>query len=449
MKLSCVNCGANLIYKIGTHSVICVHCMQEQDIKNLDFKRPDIESNLYTCSSCGAKLSTINNAIIHKCNFCGSDNFIQTKTSLNINDNKIIPFNTTKEDLIKNFKKHIGSNTLSNPEFFSEKNIIETTGIYIPVNYTEYSLQYDSTGLVLLKDNAGSMTLSDSYTYKASYNLHLIFDKLKTLPDNIFNSLLQFDFGKATNYSPYYMLGFASSLDNESIIIKRNRVFNTIRQYLKTDTKNSIVEQAINTCYKNKEIIPNANEINNENSEIIDRNNIYNYKTLKNQNYYVPIWLCAYSLGSSIYYFAMNGQNGKIVSTLPVDRQKAKQVIKQTHSTRSIEWIVGFIVLVSILSFLINILKENYELASNFSMLSILILCIPILIPVVLLVVGIINYVSNINNYNIQSTQIGKERVMQGTTNIDNSLSQSIRVFKTKETENTISAVAGNSKKRL
>ncbi len=236
------------------------------------------------------------------------------------------------------------------------------------------------------------------------------------------------------------MLGFASSLDNESIIIKRNHVFNTIRQYLKTDTKNSIVEQAINTCYKNKEIIQNANEIDNENSDIIDRNNIYNYKTLKNQNYYVPIWLCAYSLGSSIYYFAMNGQNGKIVSTLPVDRQKAKQVIKQTHSIRNIEWIVRFIFLVSILSFLINKLKDQYEFAINFSTLSVIVLCIPVLIPIILLVIGIINYISNISNYSQESTYIGQERVKECSTNIDNSLSQSIQIFKIKEFENTIDA---------
>ena len=231
MKLACKNCGADLKYNIKDKMLYCSHCSQSAPV--LDYKYGDskIDTKIYTCSSCGAKLNTVNEMIINKCNFCGSNNFVTTDSTINLSNVKILPFKYDKDYLLDKFTEHISKNRFSNSSFFSRENIIDTVGLYIPVRLKKYKLNYSSEGIFFTEN--GDDLEKKHFSQNSNYDVEICFDKLKSMPDELFNSLLGYNFESGVEFSPYYLLGFATSLDNESFVIKHDKAMHKIHNALK------------------------------------------------------------------------------------------------------------------------------------------------------------------------------------------------------------------------
>ena len=110
----CPSCGANVKFNPTTQKWDCEYCgnsyeigefekQQEKETKeNLDF-----EIDEYTCPNCGATVVTDANTVATHCVYCGNTTIMKNRLQGEFKPDKLIPFKTTKEEAIEEFKKNV------------------------------------------------------------------------------------------------------------------------------------------------------------------------------------------------------------------------------------------------------------------------------------------------------------------------------------------------------
>ena len=126
----CPSCGANVKFNPTTQKWDCEYCgnsyeigefekQQEKETKeNLDF-----EIDEYTCPNCGATVVTDANTVATHCVYCGNTTIMKNRLQGEFKPDKLIPFKTTKEEAIEEFKKNVKKRWFAPSDFHDEKNI--------------------------------------------------------------------------------------------------------------------------------------------------------------------------------------------------------------------------------------------------------------------------------------------------------------------------------------
>lgn len=367
MKLGCPKCGANVEYVVGTDEVFCSTCNStsqiSQLIKTLNKNDSKIENYVsqYSCSQCGAKIISIDNSTVNVCNFCGSVNFQIKKMNYKLNKSKIIPFKYSKEDFLNNYKSFVSKNLISNVEFFSEEKITKISGLYVPVSINNYNMNFNSTGMVSFerKNNFKASPIKKyKYFYKSKYYLTAYYDLVRKLPDYLLFNLMPFNLDEVKSFSPYYFAGFSSPKVDD---YENDKMRAISRDSIPTITK------AIKTNFKGaRKFEPKVNNIE--------------LSTVDEGEYYLPIWLCSYSHEGAIYSFAMNGQTGKIISTLPIDYSKYERIYKRAKRVSFFSTIANLImILIEVLKYYFGTFSR-YRLTEPTIIITFIIICLLIII---------------------------------------------------------------------
>jgi len=362
MKLACINCGSNIVYKIGTGEVYCDHCKSTTLINDLYEqldKQLEYDSNEYTCSSCGAKIITIDNSLVNYCNFCGSTNFESHVAKTRFKNIEIIPFKYSKDDFIKRYEEYIAENRLSNIEFFKQGSVTEVLGLYIPASINKYDLHFDSKGLLKFeeKNDSGEKPNKElEYEYAANYKIDVFYDSVRKLPDYIISNLMPFGFSDSKKFSPYYIAGLSCPKVDDYEKDKLSSIAKSVSDILKKNASN------------------NFHDI----KEIDDISNELEFKSRDKVECYLPIWLCSYVYEGNIYSFAMNGQTGKIIYTLPKSKEKFDKDLKKRNIQNGIYVIRRNleIALIAFIVFLIAIFKAKNSPIESFTPYIIIFICI-------------------------------------------------------------------------
>lgn len=124
----CPSCGANVKFNPTTQKWDCEYCgnsyeigefekQQEKETKeNLDF-----EIDEYTCPNCGATVVTDANTVATHCVYCGNTTIMKNRLQGEFKPDKLIPFKTTKEEAIEEFKKNVKKKWFAPSDFHDEK----------------------------------------------------------------------------------------------------------------------------------------------------------------------------------------------------------------------------------------------------------------------------------------------------------------------------------------
>ena len=319
MKLECPSCGANVKYIIGTHQVLCTHCNEKFDIDSLTKKLYSSGNNInnseiqeFHCSSCGAKFVSMDNSIIKICNFCGSENLTKSTLHSKIVTRKIIPFEITKEQMIKKFKDYIKYNPVSNSKFFNEDKIQKITGLYIPVKVCNYDANFHAYSNLILSFD------TEPFEFHSEYKATITVDCLKDYPNIVFKNLLPYNLNKSVTYSPYYLIDYFA--------ITGNDFYKPMIKASKTDISDKLffdMEQIFRYMhFSDSPLVKPITFPNKKEQFLLELN------TTSSDNYFFPVWTCSYKYNNKEYTFAINGQTGKVVADLPLDNIKAKKFTK-------------------------------------------------------------------------------------------------------------------------
>lgn len=261
---------------------------------------------VYTCESCGGEITADQNTGATICPFCGNRVLIKGQFDDSLKPDCIIPFKLDKKAAKEAYHKHINSKSFVPSVFKDENHIDEIVGVYVPFWI------YDMTGQGNNSYNAemtriwisGDREFTEHNFYlversgEAEFQ-HIPEDGSRKMADDLMESLEPYDFSETVPFKAAYLAGYVA--DRYDVEAKECRERAEIR------VKNSI-KAALRDTVSGYDIVTPGHE----NTDIA--NVRYKYALY-------PVWILNTTWQDKKYVFAMNGQSGKMVGDLPLDKK--------------------------------------------------------------------------------------------------------------------------------
>ncbi|MGM9974901.1 MAG: hypothetical protein ACI33K_12765 [Clostridiaceae bacterium] len=328
----CPSCGAAIAYDSSSNNLTCEYCNSSFEISTLEeyskltstsdessYQWEDEQSSeqwteeekekfsSYLCQSCGGEIVTDETTAATRCPYCDSITIVNNKLSGELKPELIVPFKINKEAAEKALKEFYKNKKLL-PDLFRSKNRIESiTGIYVPFWIfscgTKAALSYDGTRIRTWSDSKYNYTETSHYliSRKGTLSFEAIpIDGSKKMDDDFMESIEPYNLKDAVEFSTAYLSGYFADrydVDSES---SRKRVNERV--------ENSTLEVFSSTVYGYNSVVPKSRSI-----QVIDGSVKYGL---------LPVWLLNTKYNGELYTFAMNGQTGKFVGKLPIDKKK-------------------------------------------------------------------------------------------------------------------------------
>ncbi len=262
----------------------------------------------YTCPSCGAELICEETTAATSCPYCGNPTIIPASLSGALKPDMIVPFMLDKETAKKSLREHFKGKKLLPKQFAEENHLDEIKGVYVPFWIFDAESRADA------EFSATKVrTWSDSefdYTETRYYQLErcgrALFDNIpvdgsKKMSDELMESLEPFDLSKAVEFRTSYLSGFFSD--------KYDTPAET-----RVETANSRVKESALALLRST--TGGYLSVTQDSGRVRVSNGKAKYVLL-------PVWILNSTWNGEKFIFAMNGQTGKFVGDLPVDKKLA------------------------------------------------------------------------------------------------------------------------------
>jgi len=264
---------------------------------------------IYSCPSCGAEIVTDATTAATFCYYCHNPVVLSGRLSGELMPDYVLPFSIDKKGATERFLSWIGKKKFVPKSFYSKDQIEKLSGIYFP--YLLYSCQVDGKLNADAEKNRTWTTGNIQFTEHKKYQVeragcldvkNLTRNALLKANRELVEGVLPFEMEKMLPFQMGYLSGFQAQ--------KRDMDGQNFTADAELEVKNYAVEQL-------KSSISGYATINVKNSETHIRNAKWQYALL-------PVWALTYKdrQKDKVYYFAMNGQTGKIWGKLPVDKGK-------------------------------------------------------------------------------------------------------------------------------
>lgn len=314
----CPNCGAAIHFKPELGCFKCDYCDSEfsaDELKDMEkLKEQDIDSSKesnyvnYNCPDCGAEIITDSNTAATFCVYCGNTSIIKNRLSGEFAPDKIIPFKIEKSKAIEAFKNLKKGRPLVPSSFVNSRNIEKITGVYIPFWLYDISVDgsVDASATRVTSWSQGDTRYTKTDYYKVVRRGSMVYHRVPVdgatrFDNDMMNSIEPFDYGKLIDYNHAYLSGFlAEKYDVDKDAAFSDASLRTINS-TKTEFLNSMVGYASKTV-TSSDIKPSINS-----TEYV----------------LLPVWMVNVKYNNKFYLFAMNGESGKFIGNIPLDKGKA------------------------------------------------------------------------------------------------------------------------------
>ena len=328
IEYKCPNCDGIITFDSQSQKMKCQYCGTELSVEaiqsynqaltkhesQLSWQPPKgrewdthEQANLthYLCHSCGGEIITDKDTIATSCPYCDNQIVIDDHIQGLLKPDLVIPFQIDKNMAKEALKKHFENKKLLPPLFKSENHLEEIKGIYAPYWLfdckVEANISYRAHRIRNYSDSRYNYTQTDHFMLQREGSVRfqcIPADGSSKLDDTLMDSLEPFDYQKATDFQSAYLAGYLADkydVSAEECTDKINqRIYTSVKQLFDNTTTSYLGTREIN-----KDIQFNENQVH--------------YSLL-------PVWILNTSWNGEKYIFAMNGQTGKFVGNLPVDR---------------------------------------------------------------------------------------------------------------------------------
>ncbi len=328
-EYKCPACGGALEFDSKSQRMKCPYCDTEYEMSvfeelDEDLKKEssnDMEWSIeeavewndsesgglrsYVCNSCGGEIIGDENMAATSCPFCGNPVVIMQKFEGKLRPDYVIPFKLDKKKAKEALDRLLKGKKLLPKLFKDENHIDEIKGIYIPFwlfdSDVDAHFRYRATRVRSWSDSSYDYVETSYYSVVREGSLsfeNVPVDGSAKMPDDIMESIEPFDFSEAVDFQTAYMAGYLADrfdVDADSSIARAN-------ERISTSTEHSFAST-----------LEGYNSITTEGKGIKLSNGTAKYALY-------PVWLLNTTYNGKKYTFAMNGQTGKFVGDLPVDR---------------------------------------------------------------------------------------------------------------------------------
>ena len=261
----------------------------------------------YNCPSCGAELICDETTAATSCPYCGNPTIVPGNLSGTLKPDCVIPFKLDKKAAVSALREFYRGKKLLPKAFADENHINEIKGVYVP--FWMYDGEADARISATGTRTHSTMTRDERVTVTEFFDIYrdgtVAFDRVpvdasKRMPDDYMDALEPYDYSELVPFSNAYLPGFMADKYDVSA----------------------------------EECAPRADERAARTAEDTIASSIGGYMTVsingrdvrlrrgKVRYALLPVWLLNTKWHDNNYMFAMNGQTGKIVGDLPVDKSR-------------------------------------------------------------------------------------------------------------------------------
>lgn len=332
LQYKCPCCGGAIEFDSSTQNLKCPYCDTEFDIDTLnsyddalkcdgtdemnwdetsasEWSEEEISGiKVYSCASCGGEIVGDDTTAATSCPYCGNPVVMQGNLSGHLRPDFVIPFKLDKAAAKKAYHRHISKRPLLPKVFKDENHIDEIKGIYVP--FWLFDAEADAMIRFKATKHRSWSDAKYSYTQISHYSVvrggtlafeHVPADGSSKMPDDLMQSIEPYNYSEAVDFKTAYLAGFFADKYNvtseECIEIANKRI------------KESTTQRFTSSVY-------GYSSITEESASIRLSNTQTKYALF-------PVWLLNTTWNGKKHTFAMNGQTGKFVGNLPVDKKAA------------------------------------------------------------------------------------------------------------------------------
>ena len=259
----------------------------------------------FVCKSCGGEIVGDANTAATSCPFCGNPVVMMGQFSGALKPDYVIPFKLDKKAAKEALNRHYSGKRLLPKVFRDQNHIDEIKGVYVPFWLfdadAEADILYRATRVRAWSDSSYNYTETSFYSVSRSGSISFEMvpvDGSTNMPDALMESIEPYDFSEAVDFQTAYLAGYLADkydVDAEQSVEHANE---RIRQ--------STAEAFADTVEGYTSVSPESTSIRLQNGKA-------KYALL-------PVWILNTTWNGQKYTFAMNGQTGKFIGDLPLDK---------------------------------------------------------------------------------------------------------------------------------
>lgn len=330
IQYKCPNCGGSVQWDSRSQKVKCPYCDTEFDVETMaaadealndagdeddltwdttaGTEWEDGETDgmrLYVCDSCGGEIICYENTAASVCPYCDSPVVMKGNFSGRLKPDYVIPFKYDKKAAKEAYYRHISGKKLLPKIFRDENHIDEIKGLYVPFWLFDAdargNMVFNATRTRVWADMDFEYTETSFYKVFRSGEMsfsNVPVDGSSQMPDELMQSIEPFDMNEAVDFRTAYLAGYlADKYDvtaDDNLEIANNRI------------KNSTATALRNTVMGYGTVTEESGSVRLSNG--------------KAKYAFYPVWLLNTTFKGQKFTFAMNGQTGKMVGDLPLDK---------------------------------------------------------------------------------------------------------------------------------
>ena len=259
----------------------------------------------YVCRSCGGEIVTDATTAATHCPYCGNNVVMMEQLAGSLKPDYVIPFKLDKKAAKEAMRKHCKGKPLLPKCFLDENHIDEIKGVYVPFWLfdadADANIRYRATRVRTWSDSNYNYVKTSHFAVLRAGGLgfqRVPVDGSTKMEDALMESIEPYDFSEAVDFGTAYLSGFLADrydVDSESSIQRAN-------ERIRASTESAFASTV--TGYTT--VTPQSTSIRLTNAQA-------SYALY-------PVWLLNTTWKGKKYTFAMNGQTGRFVGDLPMDK---------------------------------------------------------------------------------------------------------------------------------
>ena len=331
-EYKCPNCGGAVKFDSGTQSMKCPFCDTEFEIAALEEFQKEISvkaDNNYSwdvehlqeewdqgelnelsqcaCPSCGAEIVGDKNSVAMVCPNCGNSQIVLKRLTGLLKPDYVIPFQKDKKAAMQALKDFYKGKRLLPDSFNQENRISSIAGVYFPFWLFDAQasghITYKATKVKAWSDSNYNYTKTDFYSAVRDGNM--AFEKIpvdgsERMDDAYMDAIEPFDYAQLKDFQTAFLSGYPAEKYDVDADKGKARAELRIKNSVENEFRKSV------TGYVT---------VKTESSGVNVKEGKVNYGLF-------PVWMLNTKYGKENYLFLMNGQTGRLVGKLPVDKEK-------------------------------------------------------------------------------------------------------------------------------
>ena len=328
-EYKCPACGGAMEFDSKTQKMKCPYCDTVADLS--DFEETQSEKTaskegaeqgetqeaaeegammLYVCESCGGEILADKTTGATSCPYCGNKVVMKGQFDGALRPDYIIPFKKDKKQAKEAYRKHLEGKKFLPGVFKQQNHIDEIKGVYVPFwlfdTDVDAQVRYRATKVHTWSDSDYDYTETSHFMVHRGGSVgfeHVPVDGSSKMADDLMESIEPYNISDAVHFQTAYLAGYVA--DKYDVTAEES-----------VDRANQRVKRSTEEVFA--ETVEGYTTVTPENTNVQFHGGKARYALY-------PVWLLNTTWNGNQYVFAMNGQTGKFVGDLPVDKAAAKR----------------------------------------------------------------------------------------------------------------------------